>query len=189
MTHLRSITSPTVCSPHRRPSCPFCASCLQPHQSKIVARLWSVLDTAKPGEPTLLAGRERPGPVCSGRPQVGPARGEDRRATRPQQSPVSGILARACFGLLGAALVPPLAAILRDRAPLRTESERELAATLLSDYASTQPDLLADLLMDADPTPFAVLLPVAQRQRAEGQADLAGRDLQEARSRGKRRPG
>ena len=26
MTHLRSITLPTVCSPHRRPRCPFCAS-------------------------------------------------------------------------------------------------------------------------------------------------------------------
>jgi formylglycine-generating enzyme required for sulfatase activity len=60
-----------------------------------------------------------------------------------------------------------LAAILRDRDPMRLESDRELAAGLLADYLGDQPMPLADILMACDPTPFATLLPVAQRQRDE----------------------
>jgi eukaryotic-like serine/threonine-protein kinase len=142
---------------------PVLGELLEPHQSKIAARLWSVLDTARPGEPTMLA-------AASALARYAP---KDPRWTRHAEK-IAELLVRSNPLSLGswlelfrparAALVAPLAAILRDRAPLRTESERELAATLLSDYASTQPDALADLLMDADPTPFATLLPVAQRQ-------------------------
>ncbi len=53
-------------------------------------------------------------------------------------------------------LLVPLADIFRDRNPERA-SERSLATNLLADYAADQPQVLADLLMDADDKQFAVI--------------------------------
>jgi formylglycine-generating enzyme required for sulfatase activity len=57
-------------------------------------------------------------------------------------------------------LLPPLAVVFRDGK--RRETERSLAADLLADYAADQPQVLADLLMDADEKQFAVLYPKLQ---------------------------
>jgi len=57
-------------------------------------------------------------------------------------------------------LLAPLAAAFRDRKEDRT-GERSLAASVLADYAADRPDLLADLLQDADEKQFAVLYPKA----------------------------
>jgi hypothetical protein len=54
-------------------------------------------------------------------------------------------------------LLNSLATIFRDAS--RQGSERILAANILADYAADQPELLADLLMDADEKQFAVLYP------------------------------
>ena len=62
------------------------------------------------------------------------------------------------------ALLTPLARVFRDAG--RFESERSFATTILIDYASDDPRLLADLLMDADPKAYASLFPVAQQQAA-----------------------
>jgi serine/threonine protein kinase/formylglycine-generating enzyme required for sulfatase activity len=59
-------------------------------------------------------------------------------------------------------LVPPLTTIFRETG--RSESERNLATTLLADYASDDPSLIAKLLMDAEPNAYAILFPVAERQ-------------------------
>ena len=50
---------------------------------------------------------------------------------------------------------PPLATIFRDKK--LSESERTLVTNILADYASDDPDLLADLLLDSEEKPFAVL--------------------------------
>jgi formylglycine-generating enzyme required for sulfatase activity len=55
-------------------------------------------------------------------------------------------------------LFRPLAEACRNRE--RPESERSLAAIILADYASDQPRLLADLLLDVDAKPFLILYPV-----------------------------
>ena len=55
-------------------------------------------------------------------------------------------------------LLVPLADIFRDRNSERA-SERTLATNLLADYAADQPQVLADLLMDADDKQFAVIYP------------------------------
>lgn len=55
-------------------------------------------------------------------------------------------------------LLEPLAEIFRDRRGERA-TERSLATDLLADYASDQPEVLADLLIDADDKQFAVLFP------------------------------
>ena len=62
-------------------------------------------------------------------------------------------------------LTPPLAAIFRDKS--RPETEHTLATNILTDYASDDPDLIADLLMDADPKAYGAFFPVAQRQEAK----------------------
>jgi formylglycine-generating enzyme required for sulfatase activity len=72
-------------------------------------------------------------------------------------------------------LLNPLASIFRDAG--RSDSERNFATTLLADYASDDPRLLADLLMDAGPKSYASLFPVVERQAARAisvlQAEIA----------------
>jgi formylglycine-generating enzyme required for sulfatase activity len=64
-------------------------------------------------------------------------------------------------------LTPPLSAISRDRlAPV--SSERTLATNVLAVYAADQPDLLADLLMEADDKQFAALFPKVRDHRDRG---------------------
>jgi formylglycine-generating enzyme required for sulfatase activity len=61
-----------------------------------------------------------------------------------------------CLQPVSGRLQDPLAVVFRDSG--RRPMERERAAVILRDYAAGQPDVLADLLMDADPQQFAVLL-------------------------------
>ena len=72
-------------------------------------------------------------------------------------------------------LTAPLAAIFQDKS--RSESVHSLATDILTDYASDDPDRLAELLMVADPKAYLSLFPVAEK-RAEQvmpifQAELA----------------
>ena len=62
-------------------------------------------------------------------------------------------------------LTAPLATIFRDRN--RSESDRTQATNILTDYASDDPNLITDLLMDADPTAYAAFFLIAQRQEAK----------------------
>ena len=62
-------------------------------------------------------------------------------------------------------LTAPLAAIFRNKS--RPESEHTLATDILTDYANDDPDLIANLLMDADPEAYADFILVAQRQEAK----------------------
>ena len=61
-------------------------------------------------------------------------------------------------------LTAPLATIFRDKT--RPETEHTLATNILTDYASDDPDRLAELLMVADPKAYAEPLP---GRRAAGQ--------------------
>ena len=70
-------------------------------------------------------------------------------------------------------LTAPLAAIFRDKE--RPETEHTLATNILADYASDDPDLIAELLMDADPKAYATFFPIAQRQAAEDLAFIPSR--------------
>jgi hypothetical protein len=62
-----------------------------------------------------------------------------------------------CLRPVRGKLLNPLAEIYRDTK--RRETERSLATDILADYAADQPQLLADLVMDADDRQFAVLYP------------------------------
>ena len=61
-------------------------------------------------------------------------------------------------------LTVPLATVFRDKKPRDVHS---LATDILTDYASGDPNLIADLLMDADPKAYASLFLIAQRQESK----------------------
>ena len=62
-------------------------------------------------------------------------------------------------------LTSPLACIFREKN--RPESEHALATNILTDYASDDPNLIANLLMDADPKAYASFFPLAQRHETK----------------------
>jgi serine/threonine protein kinase/formylglycine-generating enzyme required for sulfatase activity len=150
---------------------------LKPHQKGLVPRLWNVLEHARPGDENLLpaagaladydAGNLRweaiGGKVAQALISVNPVHlGPWLDALRPVRRHVTG----------------PLAAVLpRDKR--HPESERTLATSILVDYASDDPDLIADLLMDADPKAYAAFYPIVQRYEAKTlpllQAEIARR--------------
>jgi hypothetical protein len=63
-----------------------------------------------------------------------------------------------------AALVGPLCGVFRDRRE-ENAARRNLAASILTDYAADRPDVLADLMLDADEGQFAILFPKAEAHR------------------------
>jgi hypothetical protein len=65
-------------------------------------------------------------------------------------------------------LIGPLAQTFRD--PRKPESERLLATSILAEYAGDQPAVLTDLLRDAAPEQFAILLPRVQPHPAQAVA-------------------
>jgi serine/threonine protein kinase/formylglycine-generating enzyme required for sulfatase activity len=71
------------------------------------------------------------------------------------------------------ALLKPLAGIFRDLRPERA-AERSLATNLLADYAADNPQMLADLLLDADDKQFVVLYPILKEQAERALPVLAG---------------
>ena len=134
---------------------------LQPHSSSLTAKLWSVVDAAEPDDPRVL-------PVASALALY------DRE--NPRWAALGDKVAQALITVnpihLGSwldALRPvrsglnaPLAAIFRVKA--RPETQHILATSILADYAGDDPDLLAELLMVADPQAFRTLFSVAERQ-------------------------
>ena len=69
-------------------------------------------------------------------------------------------------------LTAPLATIFRDKK--HSETERSLAMNILADYASDQPTLLADLLMDSEENQFAALF-----EKLKTHQELAVRPLED----------
>ena len=133
---------------------PVIRDALKPHEASLIPKLWSTLDSAKPGDVSLL----RAASALA-----------DYDGTSPRWEAVGGKVAEALVTVnpvyLGPwldALLPvrmklttPLVTIFRDKK--RPEIERTLATSILKDYASDDPDLLADLLLDSEEKPFAVL--------------------------------
>jgi serine/threonine protein kinase/formylglycine-generating enzyme required for sulfatase activity len=67
-----------------------------------------------------------------------------------------------------ASLMPPLIDVYRNKQ--RPDAERSFATNILADYAANNPQLLADLLMDADPKQFPLLYPKMEKHYAIGLA-------------------
>ncbi len=139
---------------------------LRPHGAALAPRLWPRLESSRADDPALL-------PVAGA---LALYASDDARWTILGKT-VAGAMVKVPEGTIDSwiellepvrrHLAGPLAAIFRDRD--RPEAERDLAAKCLVKYAGDAPDLLADLLMDADPKAFARLFEVAEKQ-ADGVA-------------------
>jgi serine/threonine protein kinase/formylglycine-generating enzyme required for sulfatase activity/tetratricopeptide (TPR) repeat protein len=137
---------------------------LRPHRASVSPKLWQVAAAAKPDDPRLL-------PCASALALFDPQ--NDR--WKPASLGVSDALVGTDAVFLGtwtdllrpvrSTLTPRLAVIFEDAQ--RPESERSLATNVLSKYASDDPNLLADLLMAADPKAYQRLFPVVQKQQAQ----------------------
>jgi serine/threonine protein kinase/formylglycine-generating enzyme required for sulfatase activity len=71
-----------------------------------------------------------------------------------------------------ARLLPPLAEAYRNRE--NSETGRGFATTILADYAADEPQVLAELIMEADPKQFAVIYPTLEAQGSKGEPPLIG---------------
>jgi serine/threonine protein kinase/formylglycine-generating enzyme required for sulfatase activity len=136
---------------------------LRPQAAEVVPRLWEVLESeqAAPRERfnagLALAGLEPPGAGSE-------PRWEARAGLLVDQLLIAARADPAAYAVLSEALRParfvllvPLSAVFRDQG--RADYDRRLATTLLADYAAGRPDVLADLLLDADADQYSVLYP------------------------------
>jgi tetratricopeptide (TPR) repeat protein len=149
-------------------------SALRPLERSVAPRLWVVVAASRPDDPRLLAA-------------AAALAVHDPQSDRWKQAgaTLSDALVRVNAVSLGGwtellrpvrhALAPRLASIFRDAR--RPETERALATNLLADYAGDDPELLAGLIMDAEPGSYAILLPLARRRPSQFlpyfQAELA----------------
>jgi len=143
---------------------PVLRDSLKIHRSTLTPKLWTVLESAKTGDASLL-------PSASALASYDP---DD-----PRWEAVGGKVAQALVLVNSLVLRPwiealrpvhgkltaPLATIFQDKS--RSESVHSLATDILTDYASDDPNLIADLLMDADPKAYADFFLIAQRHEAK----------------------
>ena len=152
---------------------PVIREALKPYQERLVDRLWSVLEQPKDEGQCLqaasaLALYDQSNPLNPRWKNVG---GKVAQA----MVKVNVVYLRDWLDALRPArgeLTAPLATIFRDKK--HPETERSLAMNILADYASNQPTLLADLLMDSEENPFAALF-----DKLKTHQDLAVRPLED----------
>jgi serine/threonine protein kinase/formylglycine-generating enzyme required for sulfatase activity len=137
---------------------PIIRDALTPHKKALADRLWNVVEEPEPGKESQ---RLRAASALA-----------SFDTERAQWDKVGGLVAndlvlenpfflgqwREAFRPVKSRLLPKLSDIFREHQPERT-AERNVATNLLADYAADRPDVLADLLMDADPQQFAVIFP------------------------------
>jgi serine/threonine protein kinase/formylglycine-generating enzyme required for sulfatase activity len=137
---------------------------LRPHRSRLNAQLWSVLEAAKPGDPRLL-------PAASALASYDP----DGSRWESVGGKVAHALVTVNSVQLGEWLeslrpirnkvITPLALIFRRET--RPESERTQATNIIADYARDDLKFIADVLLDAHSTAYAILFPIVQVRAAE----------------------
>jgi formylglycine-generating enzyme required for sulfatase activity/tRNA A-37 threonylcarbamoyl transferase component Bud32 len=140
----------------------------RPHRADLVPRLWQRIDSLR-GKGAKEAGRLRALAALADYDPASPRWPAVRRevvrglvTVNPLHLPPWAQAFRPLRGLL----IDPLGEVFRDAK--RPESERERAADLLADYAGDRPEVLADLIVEADPRTYGRLLP-----RLKGYGDRA----------------
>jgi eukaryotic-like serine/threonine-protein kinase len=132
---------------------PVIRDALAPHQQKLVDKLWTVVEQpAKDKESQRLR-------AASALAMYDPKNARWSKLSGPvaddlvSVNPVFLGLWSESLRPVKAKLLEPLSAIFRDSRAERT-AERTLATSLIADYAKDDPQILADLLMDADEKQF-----------------------------------
>ena len=139
---------------------PVLREALKLHRSSLTPKLWTVLESAKPGDASLL-------PSASALASYDPS--------DPKWEAMSGKVSQALVSVNAILLGPwvealrpvrskltiPLATIFQEKE--RPESEHKQATNILADYASDDPNRLAELLMVSDSKAYLSLFPVAEK--------------------------
>jgi eukaryotic-like serine/threonine-protein kinase len=139
---------------------------LAPHKDELLDKLWAVVESPEKGKE---AQRLRAAAALA---KYDPESKEWAKAGGPvveqlvAENPVFLGLWMEGFRPIKVKLLASLASIYRDAR--RRESEHSLATNILADYAAEQPQVLADLLMDADDKQFAVIYPKFKQQGDKG---------------------
>ncbi len=142
---------------------PVLRDALKTRSSALTAKLWAVLESAKPGETSLLPAASALASYAPGDSRWEREGGKVAEALVSVNSVFVGSWLEA-LRPVRAWLVPQLAAIFQDKS--RSESVHSLATDILTDYASRDPDRLAELLMVAEPKAYLRLFPVAEKWAA-----------------------
>ncbi|HEY7331226.1 MAG TPA: protein kinase [Gemmataceae bacterium] len=135
---------------------PVIRDALAPHKDDLLVKLWAVVEKPEKGKESQ---RLRAAAVLA---QYDPESKQWAKCspllvnTLVLENPVYLGHWSEAFRPVKKSLLAPLADIFRDR-NLERATERTLATNLLADYAADQPQVLADLLMDADDKQFAVI--------------------------------
>ena len=133
---------------------------LKTHRSTLTPKLWTLLESAKPGDTSLL-------PAASALAIYDP--------DNTKWEAVGGKVAQALVSVNSLFLRPwsqalrpvrskltaPIATIFQDKS--RSETVHSLATDILTDYASDDPARLAELLMVSDHMAYRNLFPVAEK--------------------------
>src|SRR5262249_38695428 len=126
-------------------------------------KLWSVLDSAQPGDDRLLRSAGALALYDPENPRWTEAGGKVAQAL-VIVDPISLGSWVDILRDVRSRLTVPLATIFRDRT--RPETEHAQSTNILALWVGDQPELLAEVLMDADTEGFQILFPLAQRQAA-----------------------
>jgi formylglycine-generating enzyme required for sulfatase activity len=150
---------------------PVLRDALAPHRAALVERLWAVVAAPPPGQEGQ---RLRAAAALAAYDPDGPGWERHGAAVAGQLVAENAVYLSdwlKAFRPVKDRLLPPLAAVFRDRAEGRT-AERALATNILADYAADRPEALADLVMDADDKQFATLFGGLRDSGARGLAPL-----------------
>ena len=134
------------------------------HNSGLTDKLWSVLESSHAADASVLPAASALAVYDAHNPRWGNAGIKVAEA----MVQLSAFYLRPWIDALGPVrgnLVGPLARIFRDKG--RTETARSLATDILAAYASDDPVLIADLVMDADAKVYSRFFQAAQNRQAE----------------------
>ncbi len=148
---------------------PVIRDALARHKDQLLDRLWGVAESPKTSEESQ---RLRAAAALAHYDLENPRWDEVHEVVASDLVRVPAVYLAAwleSFRPVREKLLPGLAAVYRD--PARSDVERSHAADVLADYAKDQPELLAELIADAQDAQFAVLFPVLQ---AHGEKAVAG---------------
>jgi len=134
---------------------------LDPHKDALRAKLWAVVESPKDKEPQRLR-------AASALAKYDP---ENKKWATAQKAVGNDLVAVPALHLsfwmdslrpVRTKLIPQLSAVFGGAG--RKETEHSLATDILAAYVADQPQALAELVMIADPTQFAVIYPKLKEQ-------------------------
>jgi serine/threonine protein kinase/formylglycine-generating enzyme required for sulfatase activity len=151
---------------------PVIRDALAPHKEEWVDKLWAVAEAPEKGKESQ---RLRAAAALAKYDPESEKWDKSSKAVVDQlvaENPVFLGLWMDSFRPIKGKLLESLKSIYGN--PSGRESERTLATNILADYAADQPQVLADLLMDADEKQFAVIYPKFKDRGEQGLSMLTG---------------